>query len=199
METSFGFNHALNDGAGPRHYARFDVSHTTSNGYVDREQRDAWTTAFSLLTDFNDQLSHTLAYEYQNESVDSPYWGSPVLNPLGGEMKVDKSRRFENYNVADGRYEQRVHWLRSILDYQINDSTSLQNTLYHYDAQRDYRNLENYTYNADNSLVSRSAALLQRHDQQVDGNRFELRHDKYDANRARIGSLWLATEAPVPA
>ncbi|MCE6982245.1 TonB-dependent siderophore receptor, partial [Pseudomonas frederiksbergensis] len=107
-ETSFGFNHALNDGDGIRNYARLDFSHSKSNGYVDREERDAWTVAFSLLTDINDQLSHTLAVEYQNETVDSPYWGSPVLNPLGGEMKVDESRRFENYNVEDGRYEQRV-------------------------------------------------------------------------------------------
>ena len=176
-ETSLGFNHGLNSGDGPLHYARLDVSHTTSNGYVDREQRDAWTLAFSLLSDFNDQLSHTLAFEYQNESVDSPYWGTPVLNPLGGAMNVDKSRRFENYNVADGRYEQRVRWLRSIVDYRFDDATSLRNTLYHYNAARDFRNLESYAYTADNSLVNRSGALLQRHDQELNGNRFELLHE----------------------
>jgi len=175
-ETSFGFNHALNEGAGPRHYARLDLSHTTSNGYVDREQRDAWTTAFSLLTDFNDQLSHTLAYEYQDERVDSPYWGTPALNPLGGKMEVDKSRRFENYNVRDGRYEQRVQWLRSIIDYQVDDRTSLRNTLYHYNADREYRNLETYAYKSDNSQVVRSGILLQRHAQELNGNRFELLH-----------------------
>jgi len=172
-ETSFGFNHALND----TNHARLDFSHTRSNGYVDREERDAWSVAFSLLTDINDQLSHTLALEYQNESVDSPYWGSPVLNPLGGQMKVDKSRRFENYNVEDGRYEQRVRWLRSITEYRFDDATSLRNTLYHYNAERNFRNLETYTYNADNSRVQRSGSLLQRHDQELNGNRVELLHD----------------------
>lgn len=172
-ETSFGFNHALND----TNHARLDFSHTRSNGYVDREERDAWSVAFSLLTDINDQLSHTLALEYQNESVDSPYWGSPVLNPLGGQMKVDKSRRFENYNVEDGRYEQRVRWLRSITEYHFDDATSLRNTLYHYNAERNFRNLETYTYNADNSRVQRSGSLLQRHDQELNGNRVELLHD----------------------
>ncbi|MHC2144956.1 TonB-dependent receptor [Pseudomonas sp. 210_17 TE3656] len=175
-ETSFGFNHALNDGDGIRNYARLDFSHTHSNGYVDREERDAWSVAFSLLTDINDQLSHTLALEYQNESVDSPYWGSPVLNPLGGEMKVDESRRFENYNVEDGRYEQRVRWLRSITEYRFNDDTSLRNTLYHYNTERNFRNLETYAYNADNTQVKRSNALLQRHDQELNGNRIELLH-----------------------
>lgn len=176
-ELALGVNQALSTDADPKHFARFDISRTGGNGYMDRNERESTSMAFSILSDLTPDLSHTLALEYQEDQEDSPYWGSPLLRPVGDTMKIDKDRRFENYNVADGRYEQRVHWLRSILDYQINDSTSLQNTLYHYDAQRDYRNLENYTYNADNSLVSRSAAYLQRHDQQVDGNRFELRHD----------------------
>lgn len=176
-ELSLGVNHALSDGPDPHHFARLDVSRTGSNGYMDRNKRESTSTAFSILSDLSPQLSHTLALEYQEDKEDSPYWGSPILNPVGDTMKIDKSRRFENYNVGDGRYEQRVRWVRSIIDYQVNDSTSLQNTLYHYDAQRDYRNLENYRYNADNSLVRRGSAYLQRHEQQVDGNRFELRHD----------------------
>ncbi len=176
-ELAIGVNHALSSGADPRHFARLDVSRSHGNGYMDRNERESTSTAFSILSDFTAQLSHTLALEYQEDKEDSPYWGSPILNPVGDTMHIDKSRRFENYNVADGRYEQRVRWVRSIIDYQISDSTSVQNTLYHYDAQRDYRNVENYRYNASNSLVSRYSALLQRHDQQVDGNRFELRHD----------------------
>ena len=73
-------------------------------------------------------------------------------------MKIDKHNRFNNYNVADGRYEQRTIWARSIIDYRINDNTTLKNTLYHLDSQRDYRNLETYQYNADNSAVNRSTA-----------------------------------------
>jgi len=92
-------------------------------------------------------------------------------------MKVDKSRRFENYNVADGRYEQRVRWLRSIVDYRFDDATSLRNTLYHYNAARDFLHLESYAYTAAHSLVNRSGALLQRHDQELNGNRFELLHE----------------------
>ena len=172
-ELAYGFNQPL----GEANHLRMDVSRTSSNGYVDREEREAWTSAFSLLTDFNEQLSHTLAFEYQEEQVDSPYWGSPVLKGRSGDLKVDESRRFENYNVADGRYEQRVRWARSITEYQLTDATRLRNTLYHYNAQRDYRNLETYAYtDATNSAVQRSNALLQRHDQELNGNRFELLH-----------------------
>jgi iron complex outermembrane receptor protein len=77
-------------------------------------------------------------------------------------------------NVRDGRYEQRVRLVRSIIDYTTAPAC---NTLYHCDAQRDYRNLENNRYNADNSLVRRRSAYLRRHEQRVDGNRFELRHN----------------------
>ncbi|MDD2058585.1 TonB-dependent receptor [Pseudomonas sp. GD03860] len=176
-EVALGVNHALGDGPDPRHFARLDISRTASNGYMDRNRREATSTAFSLLSDLTPRLSHTLALEYLEEQEHSPYWGSPILNPVGGTMKIDKRRRFDNYNVADGRYEQRVHWLRSIIDYQLDDATSLHNTLYQYAGQRDYRNIENYRYNADNSQLSRYSAFLQRHDQQVNGNRFEVRHD----------------------
>ncbi|WDH55736.1 TonB-dependent receptor [Pseudomonas chlororaphis] len=177
-QTAFGLNHALSEaGDNVQHYARLDVSHNTGNGYIDRQERDAWSLAFSLLSDLTPNLSHTLAVEYQDEHEDSPYWGTPVLNPKAGELKIDKHNRFNNYNVEDGRYEQRTIWVRSIVDYRINDSTSLRNTLYHLDSQRDYRNLETYQYNADNSAVNRSTAYQVRHQGEQNGNQFELRHD----------------------
>ena len=55
-------------------------------------------------------------------------------------------------------------------------ATRLTHTLYHYDALRDYENVEVYTFVANNAQVERSPALLQRHDQQVWGCRGELGH-----------------------
>ncbi|MFV3325115.1 TonB-dependent receptor [Pseudomonas sp. NY15372] len=175
-EVAFGINQALaSNPADARHFARLDFSRGHGNGYVDRNERWTDSLAFSLLSDLSPNLTHTLALEYQEDKEDSPYWGAPIL-PGRSTMKIDRHRRFENYNVADGRYEQRVRWLRSILDYQLSDSTSVQNTLYHYSAQRDYRNLERYAYN-DAGNVVRSGPYLQRHEQRVLGDRIELRHD----------------------
>lgn len=175
-EYAFGINQALAaNPADARHFARLDFSRSQGNGYIDRNERQTDSLAFSLLSDLTPDLTHTLALEYQEDKEDSPYWGSPIL-PGRSTMKIDKSRRFENYNVADGRYEQRVRWLRSMLDYQVSDSSSLHNTLYQYEAQRDYRNLERYRYN-DAGNVTRSSPYLQRHQQSVLGNRLELRHD----------------------
>ncbi|MFJ5446006.1 TonB-dependent receptor [Methylobacillus methanolivorans] len=172
MEAAFGINHALNDS----NWVRLDFSRNTSNGYIDRQEREANSVALSWLADITPNLSHTLALEHHVEQEDSPYWGTPTLNPKLGKLKIDKSNRFNNYNVSDGRYEQRLTWARSITEYQINYQTSLKNTFYHYTGQRDYRNLEVYKYTANNAAIDRSGGYLQRHDQELNGNRVEIVH-----------------------
>ena len=163
-------------GQGVTNYLRVDLSRSGSDGYIDGERRRSLTGAISLLTDITPQLSHTLAYEYQQEHVDRPYWGTPLLNPVNGSGRIDPATRFKNYNANDGVYEQGVEWLRSILDYRFSADTSVKNTFYHYNALRDYRNVESYKFNANNTQVLRSSALLQRHDQELVGNRTELQH-----------------------
>lgn len=175
-DVALGLNRRLGSAEGVQHFVRLDANVGHSNGYVDAQVRNTHNLAASLLTDVNAQLSHTLALEFQNEKVDRPYWGTPVLNPAVGELRADPGTRFKNYNVSDGIYEQTVQWARSLLEYRLSAQTTLRNTLYHYDALRDYRNVETYRFNATNTLVARSNALLQRHDQVLDGDRVELAH-----------------------
>jgi len=193
-QISLGFNRRLGAADGVKNYVRADVNRSNSNGYVDGNKREAWTGAFSLLTDITPDLSHTLALEYQNENVDRPYWGTPLLNPASGAIvgngRIDAGTRFKNYNSADGVYEQTVRWARSIIDFRVNDKTTLRNTFYHYDALRDFRNVEVYKFaNASNASVLRSSPLLQRHDQAVNGERFELMHQ---SSLAGMQSDWAA-------
>lgn len=171
--AAIGVNKAVNE----TNWVRFDYSYTDSESHINRVERRADTLALSWLTDLSDRLSHTLAFEYQEEQVDNPYWGTPTLTPQLGTIRIDKGLRKKNFNVEDGIYQQRVRWLRSVTQYQFNDKTSLQNTLYHYGAKRDYRNLEGYRYtDASNTLVRRQSGLLQRHTQEMTGNRLELTH-----------------------
>jgi len=175
-DLALGVNRRLGSNEGVQNFVRLDVNSSHSNGYVDGQVRDAQNVAASLLTDVNAQLSHTLALEYQHERVDRPYWGTPLLNPTTGEGRIDPQTRFKNYNSADGIYEQTVQWQRSLLEYRLTPQTTIKNTLYHYDALRDYRNVETYRFNASNTAVIRSGALLQRHDQQLTGDRIEWSH-----------------------
>lgn len=183
-ETSVGINRALADG----HWARLDYSHNASNGYVDSQERKADALAVSLLSDLTPNLTHTLAIEFQNEDEKSPYWGLPTMQPQVGKLKIDESNRFDNYNVKNGSYQQQVGWLRSIADYKYSAVTSLRNTLYHYQSQRDYSNLEVYKFNAANTLVSRSGAYLQRHEQELTGDRVEVTHK---STLFGLGSDWV--------
>jgi len=177
-EASVGLNRRVGDG----HYARIDLNHRDSGSWVDGAERRATQLAASLRSDFGRGLTHTLAYEFQQEDVDRPYWGTPLLNPVAGELQVDEATRFKNYNSADGVYDQRVQWLRSIGAWKINDALQLTNTFYVYDALRDYRNVETYRFNPSNTAVMRSAALLQRHDQTMVGDRIDAVY------RGRIGA-----------
>lgn len=174
LQMAAGFNQKL----GASNVLRLDVSRNTGGAWSDHTEREAVQLAGSWLVDLAPGLSHTLALEYQKETVDRPYWGTPVLKPLGGRIAIDEGTRFKNYNANDGIYEQTVRWARSIVDYRASDKLSLRNTFYHYDALRDYRNVEVYEFNASNTRVSRKSALLQRHDQSVNGNRLEFSLDQ---------------------
>lgn len=187
-EASFGLNRRIaGDGGAGSHYARIDVNHRDSDSWIDGTGTRSTQLATSLLSDLGGGLSHTLAYEYQQEKVDRPYWGTPVLNPAAGELRIDPGIRFKNYNSADGIYEQRVQWLRSVAEWRASDALQFRNTFYVYDALRDYRNVETYRYNGTNTAVIRSAALLQRHDQQVVGDRIE---GLYKGQLAGLKSDW---------
>ncbi|WP_293776728.1 TonB-dependent receptor [uncultured Oxalicibacterium sp.] len=174
-EASIGLNRHIAGGeeGSPAHYARIDLNHRDAGSWIDGTKTTSTQLATSLLSDLGRGLTHTLAYEYQNEQVDRPYWGTPLLKPTVGTLRIDEGTRFKNYNSADGEYAQRVQWLRSITDLQVNDALHFTNTFYAYDAQRDYRNVETYTFNTANTAVLRSGALLQRHDQRLVGNRID--------------------------
>lgn len=174
---SFGTYQAAYDvngrigGADSKHFGRIAISHQGTDGYVDRTDGRSTVLSASWLADLTPRLSHTLAYEYQTKDH-QPYWGTPLLNPTT-DGQFNKAIRFKNYNTADGAYEQDIMWLRSILEYRLSEQTTVTNTLYHYDAERDYRNVETYRFNATNTAVIRSNTLAQKHGQSIVGDRIE--------------------------
>ena len=174
-EVSLGLNRRLgvSDDTPARHHARLDFNHRDAGSWVRGTETRATQLAASLLSDLGGGATHLLAYEWQHEHVDRPYWGTPLRTPAVGRLGVDPGTRFQNYNSTDGLYAQRVQWLRSVTQWQATPTLQLTNTLYAYDALRDYRNVETYRFNAANTQVARSGVLLQRHDHQVVGERLE--------------------------
>jgi iron complex outermembrane recepter protein len=159
-----------------RQAIRLDASSRDADSLVDGQRREAFTLAASWLVQLAPTLRHTLALEQQQEDSHRPYWGTPVRQPATGRLSVLAETVGRNYNVADGYYGQDVRWARSLLEWTPGERDTVRNTVYHYDALRDYRNVESYRLTPDNTGVVRSGALLQRHDQQVYGNRVEWTH-----------------------
>uniref|UniRef100_UPI000D39B9D0 TonB-dependent receptor n=1 Tax=unclassified Variovorax TaxID=663243 RepID=UPI000D39B9D0 len=191
-EASVGLNRRIaGEGGAGSHYLRIDANHRDADSWTDGTGTRSTQVAASLLSDLGAGLSHTLAYEYQKERNDRPYWGTPLLNPATGTLRIDPGTRFKNYNSADGLYAQEVQWLRSVTEWRVSDALQLKNTFYAYDALRDYRNVESYRYNAANTAVVRSGILLQRHDQQVVGDRIEGVHRGQLAGRRSDWSFGL--------
>jgi iron complex outermembrane receptor protein len=176
-EASIGLNRRLGtaaaDGAGADHHFRIDLNHRDADSWIDASGARSTQLATSLRSDLGARLSHLLAYEFQQEDVRRPYWGTPLLNPVGSRARIDPATRFKNYNSADGVYAQRVHWLRSVTEWRAAPQVGISNTLYAYDAVRDYRNVESYRFNPDNTAVARSGILLQHHEQRLIGNRLD--------------------------
>ncbi|MDP1690932.1 MAG: TonB-dependent siderophore receptor [Burkholderiaceae bacterium] len=162
------------------HALRLDLNGTQGTHWTQGDGRRSWQAAASWLAPLTAHANHTLAVERQHERVTQPYWGTPLLrnasNAVLGELAIDPGTRGVNYNAVDGKYQQDVTWARSILQWQVAPATRATHTLYHYDALRDYENVEVYTFVNNNTQVQRSSALLQRHDQQVVGSRGELSH-----------------------
>lgn len=173
----------------PAQALRLDLSRSATDGWIDRARRDAWTAAGSWRSEMGPTLTHTLAVEHQQEDAHSPYWGTPVVRPSTGRLRLLPGTERANYNVGDGYYGQDVLWARSLTEWTPRAGTALRNTVYHYDALRDYRNVETYRATSDNGAVERSGALLQRHDQAVYGNRLEWRQD---TQLAGLPSQWSA-------
>lgn len=179
--------------AAARQALAVDLSLRNGDSWVDAQSRSALAAAVSWRTRLAAGLEHTLAVEYQDEEVRRPYWGTPVARAGDGRVRLPAALLGRNYNAGDGRYAQDVRWLRSLLEWEAGPGSSLRNTVYHYDALRDYRNVESYRLAADGSGVQRSGALLQRHDQQVWGNRLEWLHQ---GRIAGLPSRWsLGAEA----
>ncbi|MFH7045001.1 TonB-dependent receptor [Paucibacter sp. JuS9] len=166
---------------------RVELNRSSGAFWTQGRDRDAWQASASWRLPLATGLTHTLAVERQHEKVTQPYWGTPMLRAadgsVSGQLAFDSGTYGKNYNVIDARYEQDVTWARSLLDWQLSPQTRFTHTLYHYEALRDYDNVEVYTFKNNNTQVERSSALLQRHDQQVIGSRAELSHATKIAGR----------------
>lgn len=141
-------------------------------GHASEGQRDLGeSSGGKLMSTLRLQPSSDLRFELLADySLQKPerYWGTPNDNG-----RIDASLRKENYNVSDSiiRYEDKR--LRARAEWQANDWLSLRNELYYFEANRHWKNVEQYSLNAATRTVDRSDYLEIRHNLDQTGNRLE--------------------------
>ncbi|MGJ7903830.1 TonB-dependent receptor [Lysobacter sp. 1R34A] len=163
------------------------LSANRADGHVDDTESAALAFSGSLLWRPNERLSASLALDHQRDDFDTAYFGTPLVpraaasapsglvdNAYG--LTIDRAARERNYNVADGRMDAHSTWLRSRLDYRIDEAWSLSNEFSVYDARRRWDNTEDFSYNLASGLLDRSSARI-HHEQRVWNQRLSLRRD----------------------
>lgn len=175
---------------------RFDASTYGSEGYVDNTDPESTNLTASLAWQLQNNLVFKFSADYLDDDV-GKYFGTPLV-PLDAARKpmtdiiktasgetIDEAIRFKNYNVEDGRATAEQLFLRADLNWDLSDSTTIQNSLYTYKADREWVNAEGYVYCTEQVDVCTDVGDIQRyygyffvfHDQDQFGNRLTLSHN----------------------
>ncbi len=75
-------------------------------------------------------------------------------------LVLDRRLREANFNLEDGLTDSRALWLRSRIEAKLNSQWTLANELSVYDANRRWRNSENYTFNRATGLLDRGTTRI---------------------------------------
>lgn len=146
---------------------RVDAYGSTTDGIRDLGRARGHKLLSTLRMDARDDLRFEVLADY---SVQKPerYWGTPLV-----DGRIDKSLRDENYNVDDAivRYEDKR--LRGRVEWQAAPGLTLSDELYVLEANRHWRNVEEYNLDSATRLVTRVSFLEILHDQRQYGNRAE--------------------------
>jgi iron complex outermembrane receptor protein len=167
---SFGMNRvALGGGAQISESVAFrvDASRQEEDGFVDRAAEKREVIAGSLLFQSNEELTVRLSVDYADVDA-APYWGTPLIN--GG---ASRSHRQNNYNFEDGKVKYEDIWSRVHVEWSLSDSVTFRNDTYLIKADREWQNLEEYSFNQATGLIDRAAYLGIVQEQEQLGSRFD--------------------------
>ncbi len=164
---------------------RIDGSEYSSDGYVDNADPKSRNFIGSLLWQPNDGLSVTFGLDYLEDKLQN-YWGTPLVTeafatqPLsgvvsGGGKAIDERMRFVNYNVDDEVADSYQVLATIDANWKHSNKVSLRNYTYFLNADREWRNSENYTFNSGTSLVDRDTFFV-AHEQNTVGNRLSAKY-----------------------
>ncbi|MBL9189423.1 MAG: TonB-dependent receptor [Opitutaceae bacterium] len=174
---------------------RFDVSHASTDGYVDRNGQDYTGFSGALGWQITPKLTLTAYSTYLRDSVES-YYGTPVIydavvnttapvqtqevrkvNTATDRLinpRIDARARRTNYNIEDNfaKTENSFHRVRA--DFAATPGIDVRNEAYVATQLLKWRNLENNTWNPVTQRVDLGEFALIYRDDLLVGDRFDV-------------------------
>ncbi|WP_159931017.1 TonB-dependent siderophore receptor [Oceanicoccus sp. KOV_DT_Chl] len=160
---------------------RIDINQKASDGWVDDTDSKSTNAYVKLLWRLKPEVDLSFTLNYLDDNLPA-YWGTPLIpavdvnNRLGGVIKTDDNKtlesatRYNNYNVHDHVIASSSLWTRADLTWRLSDSVEVNGTLYHFKADRNWRNAESYIYDSGSGLIDRDRFLI-THDRDIWGFR----------------------------
>jgi iron complex outermembrane receptor protein len=183
---------------------RFDLMRSSSDGFIDETPNTNWHLSSGLDYRVSGAFKLFGAFEAKHDSA-SAYWGTPLVSAAApgiaakggivsgtqvssyngtdlGAVTVDGRTLRTNYNVLDNRNEADEYWLRGGFEWNPRPGLTFREQLYHYQANREWKNNEITAFNALTGRVDRERFFV-AHDQTLLGNKSELQWDGSLAGR----------------
>ncbi|WP_444995334.1 TonB-dependent receptor [Aliikangiella sp. IMCC44359] len=150
---------------------RFDIVNHNSNSSFDNSKENKQVVAGSIRFKPDENIDIKLSVDYADVKPIT-YWGTPLVNG-----KIIDSTRNHNYNIEDGIVNYIDWWPRLNFEWKINHNLTLRSDTYYLEADRHWRNIEEYAYNTGTGLVDRALYLEILHKLTQVGNRSDLLFD----------------------
>lgn len=146
---------------------RIDAYGHTTDGQRDLGNANGSKVMSTLRLQPRSDLRIELLADYSKQKPER-YWGTPL-----DKGRIDSSLRKENYNVSDSIIAYEDKRLRARVEWQANDWLSLRNEAYYFEANRHWKNVEQYSLDSTTRTVDRSDYLEIKHNLEQTGNRLE--------------------------
>ncbi|WDD96891.1 TonB-dependent receptor [Thalassomonas actiniarum] len=163
---------------------RVDINRAASNGWVDDTDSYSFNITASMLWQVSPSLDMLLSFDYLDDDLPA-YWGTPLVpapfsrEPISGIINtdngsvLDQQLRFNNYNIDDQRSDSEHLWSKITANWQPSSRVKVKNTLFHFSADRAWKNAESYVFNPQTSLLDRDRFFV-FHDHQFYGNQLDI-------------------------
>jgi iron complex outermembrane receptor protein len=183
----------LNAPVGDKAAVRGDVAWSRSDGWVDDTDSRTFTANLAVLLAPTDRLSVTLSADYYEDRFSTAYYGAPLVSAAAARdpsdlvsgsagLVLDKALRRKNYDTADGLMDSQSVWLRARAEYKLSDAWTLVSDSSWYDADRLWRDSDDYSFNSASGRFDRATSKIS-HDHQFWSQRLHAAYDGQLAGR----------------